>query len=452
MATTMLNKSLSILRRAGLLSVMLVFAQSGVQQISSGHGLKLAAGGVAMAAEKAPAEKTRKTPALRNEVYEKLAEAQELAEAGKVSEALKVLDALRDSQGRRALNSYELANMYNFYAFVYYQREQYSKTIEAYRNVLKQPDLPIAMESSTFYSLAQLYFVTENYDQAIKYLNDWFEVAENPQADAYVLLAQAYYQAKQYDPALRNIEKAMALAKQSGKQPKENWFLLQRALYYDKGDMKKVAAVLQELLRRWPKKEYWTQASGIYGELKNEDRQLVALETAYVAGMLEREQELLNMAYLYLGADTPYRAAKVLEQGIDKKQIPASSKNYELLGNALRSSQELERAIPAMARAAELSDSGELWARLANVYLDSDDFAKAAGAAQTALQKGQLRRPDSTRIVLGMAYFGLDKLPEARAQFERAAKDKRSEKMARDWIMYLDNEVQRRESLQDGLG
>jgi tetratricopeptide (TPR) repeat protein len=244
----------------------------------------------------------------------------------------------------------------------------------------------------------------------------------------------------------------MALAQQSGKQPKENWFLLQRALYYDKGDMKKVAAVLEELLRRWPKKEYWTQASGIYGELKNEDRQLVALETAYVAGMLSREQELLNMAYLYLGADTPYRAAKVLEQGIDKKQIPASSKNYELLGNALRSSQELERAIPAMTRAAELSDSGELWARLANVYLDNDDFAKAAGAAQTALNKGQLRRPDSTRIVLGMALFNLDKLPEARVQFQRAAKDKRSEKMARDWMMYLDNEVQRRKSLQDGLG
>ena len=158
------------------------------------------------------------------------------------------------------------------------------------------------------------------------------------------------------------------------------------------------------------------------------------------------------MAYLYLGADTPYRAAKILQKAIDKKQIAATSKNYELLGNALRSSQELERAIPAMARAAELSDSGELWARLANVYLDSDNYAGAADAARTALGKGKLRRPDSTRIVLGMALFNLDKLPEARAQFVLAAGDDRSKKMARDWIKYLDNEVQRRKSLQDGLG
>jgi tetratricopeptide (TPR) repeat protein len=448
MATITRNRSLAALRGA----VLVLLAQAGLQQLSTSLELGLVSGGLAMAAQNAPAEKTRKTPALRNEVYEQLAEAQELSEAGNVNEAIKVLDKLRGSQGRRALNSYELANMYNFYAFAYYQQEQYGKTIEAYRKVLEQPDIPLAMETATYYSLAQLYFVTENYEQAISYLKDWFSMAENPQPDAYVLLAQAYYQTRQYDPALRNIEKAMALARQKGKQPRENWFLLQRVLYYDKGDMKKVASVLEELLRRWPKKEYWTQASGIYGELKNEDRQLAALETAYVAGMLSREQELLNMAYLYLGADTPYRAAKVLEEAIEKKQIAATSRNYELLGSALRSSQELERAIPAMAKAAELSDSGELWATLANIYLDSDNFAGAADAARTALRKGQLRRPDSARIVLGMALFNLDKLPEAREQFVQAAQDQRSEKVASDWIKYLDNEVQRRESLQDGLG
>jgi tetratricopeptide (TPR) repeat protein len=223
-------------------------------------------------------------------------------------------------------------------------------------------------------------------------------------------------------------------------------------LYYDKGDMKKVSSVLNELLRRWPRKEYWTQASGIYGELQNDKRQLVAMDVAYTAGMLNREQELLNMAYLYLGADTPYRAAKVLERGLKQKQIPETSRNYELLGNALRAAQEVERAIPAMARAAELSGEGEPWSRLANIYLDNDDFFNAAKAAQTALKKGKLRRTDSTRVVLGMALFNLDKLSQARQQFVLAARDKRSEKMANDWIKYLDNELARRASLKDSLG
>jgi tetratricopeptide (TPR) repeat protein len=212
-----------------------------------------------------------------------------------------------------------------------------------------------------------------------------------------------------------------------------------------------VSAVLSELLRRWPRKEYWTQASGIYGELQNDKRQLVAMEVAYMAGMLNREQELLNMAYLYLGADTPYRAAKVLERGLENKQIPETSRNYELLGNSLRAAQELDRAIPAMAKAAQLSSEGEPWYRLANIYLDNDDFLNAAKAAQTALKKGNLKRTDSTRVVLGMALFNLDKLTQARKQFELAARDKRSKKMADEWIKYLDNELARRASLNDEL-
>lgn len=446
------NKVIRYSSRALVLGGVIVAAQALLHNVQGGLGLELGVSGVAAAADdEKPPEKTRKTPALRNAVYEQLAEAQELSEAGDINGAVAVLNALRDSQGKRALNSYELANMYNFYAFIYYSQEQYGKAIQAYKDVLKQSNLPLAMEVSTNYSLAQLYFVTEEYNKAIQALNEWFKVAENPQPDAFVLLAQAYYQNKQFDKSLANVEKAMRLAKEKGKEPKENWFLLQRVLYYDKGNMKKVAQVLEELLRRWPKKEYWTQASGIYGELKNDSRQLVALDTAYTAGMLDREQELVNMAYLYLGSDTPYRAAKVLDKGLKNKTIKATSKNYELLGNSLRASQEIERAIPALAKAAELSDEGELWARLANVYLDNDDFSSAAKAAQTALKKGKLRRPDSTRIVLGMALFNLDKLTAARKQFVQAAKDDRSKKMAKDWIKYLDNELARRKSLQDGL-
>ena len=451
MVSTVGNKWLSLCCRGALLVVAIVVAQSALQAMHGSFGLAVSSDGVAIAASRQKStEKTRKTPALRNEVYEQLVKAQELSEEGNISEALRVLNKLRDSQGRRKLNSYELANMYNFYAFIYYQKEQYPQTIQAYKNVLKQVDLPIAMEVSTNYSLAQLYFVVEDYPNAIKALEDWFRVAENPQPDAYVLIAQAYYQTQQYDKALRNVEKAMSLAQAKGKQPKENWFLLQRVLYYDKGDMKKVSAVLNELLRRWPRKEYWSQASGIYGELQNDKRQLVAMDVAYTAGMLNREQELLNMAYLYLGADTPYRAAKVLERGLKKKQIAETSRNYELLANSLRAAQEVDRAIPAMARAAQLSSEGEPWSRLANIYLDNDDFFNAVKAAQTALRKGNLKRTDSTRVVLGMALFNLDKLTQARRQFELAARDKRSKKMANEWIKYLDNELARRISLRDG--
>jgi len=404
----------------------------------------------AAAADK-PQEKTRKTPALSQAVYEKLTEAQALAEEGNSGAALRVLNGVRDNR-RNKLNSYELANLYNMYAFIRFQQERYQQAIGEYKKVLAQPNLPLAMTTNTHYSLAQLYFVVENYPAAISSLQRWFALAENPQPEAYVLLAQAYYQTRSYNKALQNIERAMSLARAKGKAPQENWYLLQRALYYDKGDYKKVARVLEQLLRRWPKKEYLTQLSGIRGELRDTRGQLVAMETAYQAGMLSTEQEWLNMAYLYLGTDTPYKAAQVWQRGLDQRMIKANARHYQLLGNALRAAQEQDRAIPVLVRAAELAGDGEPWAQLANIYLDIGDYGKAARAARTALGKGKLRRPDQMYVAWGMALYNLDQLDTSRTQFEKAAKDRRSRQLATDWIDFLDGELLRRAALQDGLG
>lgn len=437
-------------RRLLVVICTLALVQAATRWTGSRPAAAFAVPGMALA--QAAGESTRKTPALRNDVYEKLAEAQKLAEAGKPRQALAELDALRDSQGRRRLNSYELANLHNFYAFVYFQQEQYARAVQSYRQVLAQPDLPQAMAESTHYALAQLYFAQEDYGQAVRSLQEWFRLAQNPQPDAYILLAQAYYQNKQYDAALRNVEQGMRLAAQAGKPAKENWYLLMRALYYDKGDLKKVVWVLEELLRRWPKKEYLVQLSGMYGELGNERGQVAAMECAYVMGWLQQEQELLNMAYLFIATDTPYKAAGVLEQGLARKAIQPTAQNYELLGSALRTAQERQRAIPALRRAAELDDDGEPWVLLANIYLDLDDYGKAVEAAEAALRRGGLKWPEDVRLVLGMALFHQGQLDAARRQFELAVKSPRSAKSAADWLRYLDAEIERRRSLRDALG
>jgi tetratricopeptide (TPR) repeat protein len=405
--------------------------------------------GVAQAAEDKPKDtrETRRTPALRNAVYEKLSAAQIASEEKDFVQALEILDDLKNTTGKKELNGYEKANMYNFYAFVYYAQENYPKVIEAYRNVIIQEDIPLAMELNTKYQLAQLYFVVEDYNGAIKQLTDWFKLSEDAQPSAHVLLAQAYFQVQDYDSALREVEKAMRLAESKGKEPKEQWYLLMRALYYEKGDMPKVGEVLEQLIRKWPKREYWTQISGIYGELQQERKQLIAYETAYVTEGLNREQELINMAYLFLGSEMPYKATQVLDEGFKREAIKASSKNYQLMGNALSAAQENKAALPYMEKAAEASTKGEPWARLANIYFDNDMFKQAVDAGKTALSRKGVRRRDNTYIVIGMSLYNLNKLSDARKQFVEAKKDKRSEKVAGQWVQYIDNEAKRRASL-----
>ena len=199
---------------------------------------------------------------MREQVYNKFAAAQEAIEAGDEATAE---DVLGDVKRMKNLNSYEVAMMWNTYAYIYYSQEKYSQAIDAYKNVLAQEELPYSLEHTTIFALAQLYFVTEDYRTVIDYMNQWFKVAENPGPDAYIIVGQAHYALEDYRGGLPYVERAVALAKERGREVRENWYLLLRAMYWELDDMPKVRDVLIELLTHWPKKQYWTQLAAIYG-------------------------------------------------------------------------------------------------------------------------------------------------------------------------------------------
>ncbi|MFT6958345.1 MAG: putative Zn-dependent protease [Halieaceae bacterium] len=437
--------------RAVLLAIPVVAGQIGLSQLQSDVGLTTWSATIAQEeGEPKKQQETRRTPALRNKVYEKLAEAQVAAEAKDFTGASQILDdMLAANREKTKLNSYEQANVYNLYAFIHYSREDYGKALEAYENVVRQADIPLAMEINTKYTIAQLYFVLEQWQRGINALLEWFKVTENPPESAYVLLSQGYYQIKDYDNALLNVEKAISMYKAKDKVPKEQWYNLARFLYFDKNDINNAVAVLEELLAHYPKKQYWVQVSHMYGEQKKEPEQLAAMETAYVQNLLDKGTEQVTMAYLYLNGDVPYKAAKVLDQGIKAESVDPTSKNYEIMGNAFRQAQEVSKAIPAMELAASKSDSGELYARLGNVYLDGDQFKKSIDAIVKGLSRGGVKRPDTARLVLGMAYFNDKQYNKARDAFIRAGKDERSEKYATQWLKYMNSELDRQKKLAE---
>ena len=394
---------------------------------------------------------TRRTPALRNKVYERLAEAQGLAEAKDYAGAAAILNDMIAEDGKRALNSYELANVYNLFAFLSYATEDYAQSLRYYEQVIAQPDIPLAMEINTRFTIAQLYFVQEKWQQGIDALLVWFDLSEKPNAGAYVLLAQGYYQVKNFDLALKNVETAIDMHESEGKLPKEQWYNLARFLYFDKEDFDSALDVLNTLIIYYPKKQYWVQASHLYGEKKEEQKQLALMEAAYEQGFLDRSSELVTMSYLYLNAEVPYFAASVIEKGFDDELVDDKSKNYELAGSAWAQAREVAKSIPMMEKAAAKSDEGELYVRLGNVYLDGDQFAKAADSVSLGLKKGGVKRPDQARLVLGMAYFNLGEYNKARKAFRDAGKDERSEKYAKQWISYVTSEEERQRELEKDL-
>jgi len=410
--------------------------------------ISIAVPGTAVAQEEGQQRETRRGMVLSEPVYRRLAEAQELAEADNWRGALAVLDQVK---ALPRLTSYETAQLYNFYGYTYFGLERYSDSIEAYRTVLRQEDVDAGMRETTTYTLAQLYFTTEQWRQAAELVSNFLETATNPSPDPYILLGSAYYQLEDYRNLIPPIERAIEIARQRGVQDREQWWLLLRVGYYELRNMPKVVEILETLVTRWPKKEYWVQLSAIYGELDQQRRQLAAYESAYDQGLLATGTELTQLAQLFLASNVPYKAARVLDKGMEDGLVERTEANYRLLSQAWSIAREDARAIAPLRRAADMSSDGELNVRLAQSHLNLGQHQECVTAARAGLQKGRVGRDDLAQIVLGTCLFELGNYQESKAAFQRAAQDQRSATAARQWIQYVDNEVERQRQLEESL-
>jgi len=432
MSTGMASRNILVLMTSIILAN---FAVSGAALAQDGEG-------------EGQQQETKKVGGISAKTYEKFAKAQEFTEADDFQSALRVLDEIKAQKGLRPAEAIQL---YNFYGVVYFSMERYKDSIAAFKTMLAQEELEPRQRTETLYTLAQLHFTIEDWQGAVKIMNEWLADVDNPPPDPLILLASAYYQLEQYDNMLPPIERAMAIARERDKEIKESWWLLMRVAYYEQGNIQKVTEILEILVVNWPKKEYWTMLSGMYGELNMEKRQLAAYESAYDQGLLINNAELVTLAQLLMQSEAGYKAARVLEQGMEAGTVERNEQNYRLLSQAWQMAAEFNKAIPPLKLAAAESNDGELYARLANSYLNLSDYDECASASRTALSKGALKRPALAQEMLGMCLFELEQFEEAKQAFRQAAKSEKVAKRARNWIKFIESEQMRLQQLDDSI-
>jgi tetratricopeptide (TPR) repeat protein len=391
--------------------------------------------------------KTKQTVAMSQKVYEKLTEIQELVEAKDYAAAQRLVDEVR--QGK--LSAYELAQVWNLSGYSYYLQERYAEAIKSYERVLAQPELPEALVLSTLKTMAQLQFTQEDYQGALKTIDRLMAAVAEPSADIYMLKGQAFFQLERYDDALAPIKTAIDMYREQGRNPKENWLLLLRVIYFEKKDYDNMLNVVRELIVYYPKDTYILTLAGIYSEQGDTKKQLALTEVLYEKGYLHGAGNVTNLANLYLLHGLPYKAAVVLQKEIEAKVVEANERNLRLLSQAWYQAREDQKAVPPLVAAAKLSDDGQLYIRLAQSYINLERWKEAASAVEQGVKLGGLKRDDQANIMLGMALFNQKRLEQARRAFERASRDKRSARTATQWIAYVDSEMKRRDLMSQEL-
>jgi tetratricopeptide (TPR) repeat protein len=375
---------------------------------------------------------------------------------------LSILTELRRDMAN--LKSYDRSVMWNAWAFVYFSDGKYDQAMDAYFNLINEPEVTIGLRVGALLSLAQLHLVQENYKEGIELILQWMNEVEKVTAQSYSLLGQAYYQTGDFRKSLSSMETAVTMAEEEGYKPRENWYVIMAACI---GELKKEIGEKESLLRQidiyeilvnlYPKKQYFIQLGGSYGQLGREKDYMITLKAAHQKDFLNKESEYLALTQLLLLNQNPYWAAQVFVSGqkkmitiVDEKTeeekvvpvIKDTEKNLKLLADAWRMAQEIDKAIPVLEKAANMSKDGESFVLLGNLYLSEDKVEKAVEAINKGLDKGKVKKLSQVYLTLGQAYFELQKFDEAKKNFRIAArdKDKKIKQQANNWIKYTENE------------
>ncbi len=432
----------------------------------------------AQSSEKPKKTQYKKARALQTSTAKKMAKVYEALEvvdekgepAPDMETVIEILTELRDA--RADLKSYDRSVMWNSWGYVYFSDAKYEQAMQAYENVINEPEVTLPIRNAALFTLAQLNLVKENYSKGIELILQWMDEVETVTAQSWALLGQAYYQQGNFNKSMSSLKTAISMAEEEGYKPKENWYVLLAACISElKKEIGEKEALLQQvdiyeiLVNLYPKKLYFVQLGGTYGQLGREKDYMITLKAAHAKDFLDKESEYLALAQLLLLNQNPFWAAQVLVSGqkkittytetvIDKttgKEVKVektgpvvrdTEKNLKLLADSWRMAQEIDKAIPVLEKAAKLSKDGKSYVLLGNLYLSEDKLDEAVDSIKKGLKKGKVDKLSQVHLTLGQAYFELQKFEDAKKQFRIAArdKDKKVKTTANNWIKYTENE------------
>jgi len=395
------------------------------------------------------AKQKEKSYALSIKVFKPLEKAQLLVEEESYAEAFEVLNEVLEKK----LSPYERAQVYTLKGSFHYKQGNNDAALSAFTKVLEsEGEMPLRLLEQTLKTLSQMHMIKDEYEAAKNYCIRLIDVTETPDQLNFALLAQAHYKLEQWDETLNAASRGRALAYEQLKDPDENILLLMNAAHFERNTLDAMPAILEELIRLYPKKSYILYLASIYGQLDQMDKQTVLMESLYDDGKLTEHNQLRNLASLYMSEKTPYKGALVLEKALTEDGMEATARDYELLAQAWQLAAERQKATIALEQAAQLSDDGDNYLKKAYLHFDMAQWNQVIPAAMAGLDKGmENRKTGEAWLLIGMTRFKLKQFKQAIDACERATEFDNTKDHAQQWISYITREKRKRDSMMPAV-
>ncbi len=318
-------------------------------------------------------------------------------------------------------------------------QSNYTETANSIEAIIDSPYLASTMKPQLLRTLMSIDYQQKDYDKAIQY-GQRALAAGDLSTDTPLIIAQAYYLTNKYKEALAGMEAIVARDEQAGRKPAEKSLNLIWSCAIKTRDDAAAARAIEKLILHYPKPDYWANAMvGIRQDKTNDDRlKLMTYRLMSQVGILKRGEEFTEMAQIAVDQGNPGEAQVALEQAFAKNLYTdphEKERNQRLLDKVRRSAAEDRLSLPKEEMAAAAATAGDGLVQVGAAYLGYGQPDKALAAISAGIAKGNLKFPDESYLLLGIANERNKNKAEAVRAFNRATNDPKFARLAKLWAL-----------------
>jgi len=300
------------------------------------------------------------------------------------------------------------------------EREEFMATIEQYLDGgFARPDQIGPMNQQ----LAAWYNGKKDMEKTLFHYRKFVDATPDLTSQEMDTMGRLYLQAGDDAQGLEWLGRAIATAEAAGETPSEVWFQLRDRAYVDQEDTANRLVNLEQLVRYYPKAEYYSRILALYAQATEDDRlvMLNAYRVALADSGLETVGQYLSYADHALVLGSPGEAARALEHGMKAGIVPSEGSNRQTLKDAQAAAATDRKNLPKDAQTAAGLEKGEVSVKVGLGFYSLGEWERAVEMVRGGLSKGGVARVDDANLLLGAALVELGRYQEARAAFDAAA-------------------------------
>jgi len=267
------------------------------------------------------------------------------------------------------MKPFDRATVLQIRGSVHVNLENLEAALDDFATALNLDALNQETQNQLRFNVAQLYFVTEQYEESVREFERWMATeGVEPTHASYFMLAAAYYNLDQPRESIAPIDRAIELAP----EPEKRYYDLKNVVLSELEMTPERTRLMETMISIWPDQlSYWRQLASLYMDQGEDRKSFSTLEAAYLNGLIESEGDIVVLAQYYSSFNNPHRGAQMLEKEMDAGNVERSVENLELLSQLWSQAREHREAIPVLREAAQKAEDGNLYFRLGQALMAS---------------------------------------------------------------------------------